>query len=124
MDLLPLPAMRDNLIAMAGYFDEDELCADLVGGIFDEPPPTLPPNQASAQDEQSESNGYTDQGGGRQGSDGELVAWSDPWDIGGWELTEGFVRKWGFLLRGCGEIIEVTNRWRAVRDEEPLVVEV
>jgi hypothetical protein len=34
------------------------------------------------------------------------------------------VRKWGFLLRGCGEIIEVTNRWRAVRDEEPLVVEV
>jgi hypothetical protein len=47
----------------------------------------------------------------------------DPWDISGWEVTEGFVRKWGFLLRGYGELLDGTNKWSAKRGEEPLVLE-
>jgi hypothetical protein len=42
---------------------------------------------------------------------------------GGWEVTEGFLRKWGFLLEGCDELIESTNRWRALRGEERLIIE-
>jgi hypothetical protein len=37
--------------------------------------------------------------------------------VGSWELMEGFVEKWGFLLGGCEVLIEGTNRWRAVRGE-------
>jgi hypothetical protein len=52
------------------------------------------------------------------------IIWNDPWDVSGWEVTEGFTKKWGYLLRGCFDIIEATNRWRAVRGEGDLIVEV
>ena len=39
-------------------------------------------------------------------------------------MSEGFVRKWGFLLAGCADVIEFTNRWRDIRGEERLIVEV
>ena len=53
-----------------------------------------------------------------------LISWSDPWDVNGWEFTPKFARKWGFLLRGCVDVIEATNRWREQRGEEPLIIEV
>jgi hypothetical protein len=53
-----------------------------------------------------------------------IMVWSDPWHPDGWEVTEGFARKWGFLLKGCGELIEASNRWRAMRHEDRLVVEI
>lgn len=52
-----------------------------------------------------------------------ILSWSDPWDISGWEFTEKFVSKWGFLLQGCPDVVNAANRWRALRGEEPLVVE-
>jgi hypothetical protein len=83
---------------LEGTFNNDDLCSDLVGGLyegFDCP--------------DIEKNG--------------MLVWSDPWHPRGWELTEGFVKKWGFLIRGCREMIEATNTWRSERAEEPLVVE-
>lgn len=53
-----------------------------------------------------------------------VIAWTDPWRPEGWELGEGFVKKWKCILEGCPEMIAATNRWRALRGEEPLVVEV
>ncbi|KAL2430857.1 hypothetical protein ABEF95_013967 [Exophiala dermatitidis] len=53
-----------------------------------------------------------------------VVIWSPPWHIGGWEVTEGFWHKWGWLLKGCTEILEGTNRWRRQRGEDDLVWEV
>ena len=53
-----------------------------------------------------------------------MLIWGEPWRIDGWEVTEGFLRKWGWLLKGCDEMIEASNRWRGLRGEEPLVVEV
>jgi hypothetical protein len=52
-----------------------------------------------------------------------LISWAEPWDIDGWEMTEAFVRKWGVLLRGCRDVIEAPNKWRRLRGEAELVVE-
>lgn len=96
IDVIPCPAMRDNLIRNLADLDEDDLCDDLMGCMF-------------------------------EGFDGPekrgFIAWNDPWDVDGWEVTEGFVRKWGFLLAGCAGMMKATNRWRRLRGERPLVLE-
>jgi hypothetical protein len=96
IDPIPFPQMRDNMILNDGKFDYDDLCVDMLGGLFE---------------------GFND-----LESKGVLV-WSDPWSAAGWEVTEGFLKKWGFLLKGCGELIESSNRWREMRGEDRLVVE-
>jgi len=89
--------MRDNMIMLTGKYDHDELCSDLVGGLFE---------------------GFND-----LEMRGVLV-WADPWHPSGWEVTEGFVKKWGFLLKGCRELVEATNKWRELRNEDKLIIEV
>ncbi|KAH0436376.1 hypothetical protein CcaCcLH18_04396 [Colletotrichum camelliae] len=95
IDIFPSGGMRDNAIRYRDTFDHHEMCIDLVGC--------------------SESTQCSDQPG--------IIAWSDPWHPDGWEVTEKFVRKWGFLLKGCEDVMRATNRWREMRDEEPLVWE-
>lgn len=79
-----------------GTFDEDALWSDTIGGLFEGYP-----------DDEIEVRG--------------VIAWSPPWDISGWEVTEGFWRRWGWQFKGCGEVLDATNRWRRMRGEEPLV---
>lgn len=57
-------------------------------------------------------------------SDGQpgIIAWSDPWKKDGWEVTEGFAKKWSFLLKDCPEVLVATNKWRLTRGEELLHV--
>jgi Domain of unknown function (DUF3425) len=92
IDLFPIPHLRDNVLraASAGFFDEDELCADLVN---------------------------LDDGQGERPS---LIVWGAPWDPRGWEATVPFLRKWGWLTQGCPEIWEATNFWREKRGERSL----
>jgi hypothetical protein len=90
LDLLPDPRMRDNFIRASGTYDEDELCADLLG-MF------------------SCSKG-------RSG----LIIWGEPWDPSGWEVTEPFSKHWGWALRGCDELLRATNHWRNKRGEPSL----
>jgi hypothetical protein len=99
IDLIPCPQMRDNAIKWAGQFDNDALCSDLVGGLHED-----------VGDVGFKGNG--------------MLVWSDPWHFRGWELTEGFLRKWGFLVEGCRGLVESTNAWRERRGDEPLVVEI
>lgn len=99
IDLFPLPALRDNLMRLRGTIDDCDLCDDVLGTMYDE--------EVSRHDER----------------DG-LIVWGEPWDVYSWELMEGFVRKWSCVLVDCEELIESTNRWRAKRGEEPLVVDV
>ncbi|KAN0091920.1 protein of unknown function (DUF3425) domain containing protein [Hyaloscypha variabilis] len=96
IDLFPIPEGRDRLIRAAGTFDEDELWADCIGGLYE---------------------GFPDDELKRRG----IIAWSPPWDITGWEMTEGFLRKWGWLVKGLPGMLEATNRWRMERGEEPFV---
>jgi hypothetical protein len=53
-----------------------------------------------------------------------IVAWSDPWNITAWEITATFAEKWHFLLKGCSEVLSASNKWRAARGEDPLVLEI
>ncbi|RDW73550.1 hypothetical protein BP6252_07457 [Coleophoma cylindrospora] len=95
IDLLPSPRMRDNAIMTQHQFTNSELCADVMGGLVN-----------------SQHN-----------IDSGLVVWSNPWEASGWELTEGFVRKWGFLIQGCTDLFQSTNRWRELRGEARLTWE-
>jgi len=97
IDIFPAAAMRDNLIQAEGTFDQHDLCSDMLGGLF---------------------HGFDEKD--YRG----FFSWGEPWDVRGWEISTGFVDKWGWLLKGCLEFVEATNKWRAMRGEEPLVVAV
>ncbi|KAK8102452.1 hypothetical protein PG984_015598 [Apiospora sp. TS-2023a] len=96
IDMFPCPEARDRLILTAGTFDEDELWDDCSGGLY----------EGCAADEVT-----------RRG----MIAWSPSWDMTGWEMSEGFLKKWGWLFVGVPGALEATNRWRRKRGEHPLV---
>jgi hypothetical protein len=87
LDLLPDPTLRDNLIRAEGVYDQEQLCADIIG-LFGA-------------------------GNGRSG----LIIWGEPWDPSGWEVTKPFLKYWGWALRGCDELLRATNYWRGKRGE-------
>lgn len=83
-----------------GNYDEAALCLDTLECLF--------------------HDYYEDDYEDRKG----LIVWSDPWSVSAWELSEGFVRKWGLLLKGCDELVEATNYWRLVRGKSPVALSV
>ncbi|KAK9328847.1 hypothetical protein V1520DRAFT_370875 [Lipomyces starkeyi] len=90
IDLFPIPKMRDNLLLAGDSYDETALCNDLID-FCDVP---------------NEKTG--------------LIVWSDPWDPSGWEVSEVFLSKWAWVIKGCDEIVESTNYWRVKRGENML----
>ncbi|KAI1089954.1 hypothetical protein F5B19DRAFT_352127 [Rostrohypoxylon terebratum] len=97
IDTFPWPNMRDNLLLNRGRFDEDDLCVDMVGGLYE---------------------------GFDEVATRGMIVWGEPWSETGWEVSEGFATKWSFLLKGCHTLIESTNRWRETRGEERLVIDI
>lgn len=93
LDLLPFPPLRDNMLRAldAGTFDDDELCMDLL-----------------------------EVKSGDLSASPALIVWGKPWDFRGWEASVSFLKKWGWLVRDCPEIIEGTNYWREKRGEEKI----
>jgi hypothetical protein len=98
IDIWPSPEGRDRLIRATGTFNEDDLWEDCVGGLYE---------------------GFPDDEITRRG----VIAWSPPWDITGWEMSEGFLTKWGWLVAGLPGVIEATNKWRIKRGEEPVAID-
>ncbi|KAI5859325.1 hypothetical protein GGS23DRAFT_585880 [Durotheca rogersii] len=96
MDLIPDKQMRDNAILMMGVFQREDVEEDVTRSLYENVQPL-------------EFNG--------------VLVWNQPWRPEGWELTEGFIKRWPFLVKGCWAMLESTNRWRALRGEDPLVVE-
>ncbi|CAI7672315.1 unnamed protein product [Penicillium viridicatum] len=90
-DVLPFARIRDNLISARGNFDDQELCRDLMASW------------------DTHNTGAT------------VLVWGFPWDPKNWEVTESFVRKWDWILRGCPEIWMSTNQWRTKRGEKSLI---
>ncbi|KAJ0115063.1 hypothetical protein J7T55_001472 [Diaporthe amygdali] len=82
--------MRDNLLLAAGLFDEDKLCNVLLE--FEDIP--------------NEKSG--------------LVVWGEPWDPASWEASEAFIKEWTWAIKGCTELLNSTNFWRARRGERPV----
>lgn len=137
IDLFPSPQLRDNLILAVVEFnvDEDEILEDLIGDIFDAMGcgPEDDSNDGSTNDTKTFTRPhvvtaetkealktYTPSTTPKVG----ILSWADPWDISGWEVTEGFVSRWAFLLQGCPDVIESANKWRELRGEDPLIVEI
>ncbi|KAM0444930.1 hypothetical protein ACHAQK_002465 [Fusarium lateritium] len=92
LDIFPFPRFRDNMIRAvdAGLLDDDDLCQDIA--------------EANLGNVQKPS----------------LIVWGDASVPHSWEASPWFVRKWGWLLQGCPEMLEVTNRWRQSRGERLL----
>jgi hypothetical protein len=97
VNALPFPKLRDNLILMADRYDSHELLLDLGLRVYE---------------------GFNDIE--RCG----FLVWGHPWLATSWEVSEGFVRRWGFLLKGCPEVVNSADRWRILRGEERLVLNV
>lgn len=134
IDLLPSAPLRNNLIIAFrnGKLDEDEFLNDLVGGLFANLGCSDGVSFEAPQASISVADGKGDAGIGSRSEpevvmkpwDGQLglISWSDPWDIAGWEVTDSFARKWSFLLHGCSDVKEATNKWRLSRDEPCLFI--
>lgn len=93
IELFPISRMRENMLLAEGSYDEYELCNDLVD-FCDVP---------------SERTG--------------LIVWGEPWDPAGWEISESFLKRWGWAMKGCVELLASTNYWRKQRGEDALVIE-
>lgn len=96
IDILPIPVLRNNLLLAQDKYDEDRLCAELIG--------------------------YDQASNGRCG----MILWGEPWDPAGWEVTEDFLQRWGWAVSGCRELLAATNYWRRRRGKpvlSPKVVE-
>ncbi|KAJ5754085.1 uncharacterized protein N7511_008238 [Penicillium nucicola] len=94
LDFFPFARLRDNLIRHADLMDNSQLCRDLMGFW------TMPDEENC------------------------MIVWGDPWDPMNWEITETFLHRWGWLVKGCPEIIWSTNFWRRVRGEKRLAYRV
>lgn len=90
LDFFPFPNMRDNVIALQDFIDDDDLCHDLMA-FWD-----------------------------TRNTGASMLVWGQPWEPENWEVTPTFLQKWGYLLGGCEGLIMSTNRWRAKRGEKPL----
>ncbi|KAJ5963200.1 uncharacterized protein N7479_003076 [Penicillium vulpinum] len=88
LDFFPLPKMRDNLIEAGDDWDDEQLCHDIMGFW------------------------------GESTMDAGLLVWGDPWNVQNWEVTEPFLKKWQWVVRGCPELMNATNSWRARRGEK------
>lgn len=87
LDFFPHPKARDNLIRRLNDYDEDEFSLDILGFWVPD------------------------------AVDNMLMVWGEPSDPRNWEVTEGFIKKWGWVLHGCPDILHNTNRWRLRRGE-------
>lgn len=90
LDIFPFPQMRDNIIDVEEVIDDIQLCHDVMA-FWD-----------------------------TRNTEAMLLVWGHPWDPTNWEVTQGFLRKWGWTIRGCSEILESTNVWRNLRGEQKL----
>lgn len=91
IDAIPFPGMRDNLILHLGQYDIDDLRFDFGEGLY-----------VGFDDVERRC----------------CLVWGQPWSIRGWEVSEGFIKKWRFLLQDCSTIIDSTNYWRGIRGED------
>jgi hypothetical protein len=119
LDLIPFAQIRDNLIEQEGRFSWAELIEDLVGHLVNPFCFLGPQRQQDAHIAEEEAPWYGDEDDFTANRNG-IIVWGPAHRPESWEVTAGFLRKWGWSLKGCQGIIESTNLWRKTRGEEPL----
>lgn len=85
------------------------------------PFPKLRETLIARQDEYDDLELCIDMLGLHGGNSVGLLVWRDPWDPEAWEMTEEFVRKWGWLFKSSLELQSSTARWRLLRGERAIV---
>ena len=90
-DVFPDPVVRDQGIKNTHLLTHGKLCMTLAG------------RNTWFENDRSRRSG--------------LVIWGAPEDANSWEVTEGFVANWGWLVKGSLMLQYSTNKWRAVRGE-------
>ncbi|KAH6976514.1 hypothetical protein BKA56DRAFT_589722 [Ilyonectria sp. MPI-CAGE-AT-0026] len=126
INIIPFPRVRDNLIRREGRFDQWEMMQDFVGDLMRSTPapwqqgapvsftvPVPEPKHPLPLLSGSDTDEVT---AGRKG----LIVWGEPHDMQSWEVTPGFLKKWPWAVEGCDELVEISNRWRMKRGEEPV----
>ncbi|KXH68011.1 hypothetical protein CSAL01_00681 [Colletotrichum salicis] len=94
LDVFPFPSLREAGIRAEelGFFDEDDFCLDIFH-LDDKKDAVERPR---------------------------MIVWGESWDPRGWEVNAAFLKKWGWMVRGCPELLEGTNYWREKRGEKKL----
>ncbi|KAK1625748.1 hypothetical protein BDP81DRAFT_483586 [Colletotrichum phormii] len=94
LDVFPFPSLREAGIRAEelGFFDEDDFCLDIFH-LDDKKDGVERPH---------------------------MIVWGESWDPRGWEVNVAFLKKWGWMVRGCPELLEGTNYWRERRGEKKL----
>lgn len=77
-----------------------------------------PARDPDSYDEDELCHAFT--GLGKRNGAGVIVR-REPWVVDGWEVTEEFVRNWGWVVQDCSDLFRSTNMWRARRGERPLI---
>ena len=93
-DIFPDPVVRDTGIMNSHMLPHGMLCMTLAG------------RNTWFHNERSSRTG--------------LVVWGSPEEASSWEVTEGFVASFGWLVVGSFMLECSTNRWRAKRNEAPI----
>jgi hypothetical protein len=110
----PCAKVRDNIVQRQFEVDWEDLMNDLFGLLY--------PDQIDDVDgkflkyQEGDFNDPSDIAADGKG----IIVWGQPWDLDSWEITPYFLRRWGWMVKGCPEIIQASNKWRALRDERPL----
>lgn len=93
-DIFPDPVVRDNGIRGVDMLPHGILCMTLAG-----------------------RNTWNENDRDRRTG---MVIWGSPEDALSWEVTEGFVRSFGWLVKGSHVLECATNRWRWTAGEDPI----
>ncbi|KAH7116450.1 hypothetical protein EDB81DRAFT_848417 [Dactylonectria macrodidyma] len=116
MDMLPFPKIRDNLIRRQYTFDHKSFLEDLVGDVIylwsscdqDQEDLMSTPSPRMNRRSQPTQNGHG------------LILWGEPYLKESWEATPRFLAKWSWVVEGCCDLVDVSNRWRTTRGEDLL----
>lgn len=125
IDLVPFRHMRDVLIQQQGHYDHIALLLDILGNVphleslsSSDVFPILQ-NDLKCYIMPSHENSEEDEDEMTSSRAGFLI-WGDPSDENNWEITPGFLRKWPWIMSGSEYLIRSSNKWRAMRGEEPM----
>ena len=94
MDIFPDPVVNDNIILNQGKFEDYPFCMAIIG------------HDTWLENDPSQRAG--------------MVVWAEPWSVKSWEITDGFLAKWKWVLKDAKNLEHATNSWRMRRGLRPL----
>ncbi|KAH7230212.1 uncharacterized protein BKA55DRAFT_583607 [Fusarium redolens] len=119
MDMIPFPEIRDNLIRRQHNFNHKNFLKALVGDLVYI---MSPPGQGKAGLDSIPSltrHWQQDRSLSRRDREG-FILWGEPYLKESWEATPLFLAKWPWVVEGCHELIDISNKWRVARGEDIL----